>query len=118
MKIYAANSPHASSERGQAFLVIVVFIAVFLLAALGIAADYAQVWAHRQMAQGAADAACQAGAADLYLKQIGTPSGSNGIGSFDWIGTAFDCSTYSSSAPCAYAALNGYSGSNVHVSFP
>jgi len=119
VKIRHANSPHPSSERGQAFLVIVVFIAIFLLVALGIAADYAQVWAHRQMAQGAADAACQAGAADLYLKAIDpAAAGTNGIGSFGWIGATFDCTTNTTSSPCAYAALNGYSGSNVQVSFP
>src|SRR4051812_14006607 len=119
MKIYCANSPHRSSEQGQTFLVIVVFIAAFLLVMLGVAADYAQVWAHRQMVQGAADAACQAGAADIYLQSINdTASGSNGIGSFGWIGSSYDCSTNASSPPCAYAALNGYSGSNVHVSFP
>ena len=49
-------------------MIIAVFIALFLLAVLGLATDYTQVWAHRQMAQGAADAACQAGAADVFLK--------------------------------------------------
>src|SRR5689334_19223731 len=119
MKIYRDNSPYTSAERGQAFLVIVVFVAVFLLVVLGLAADYTQVWAHRQMAQGAADAACQAGAADLYLQSVNSSaSGSNGIGDFSWIGTGYDCSTNASSPPCAYAALNGYSGSSVQVSFP
>src|SRR3954447_21431558 len=105
MKIYCDKSPYTSSERGQAFLVIVVFIAVFLLVVLGLAADYTQAWAHSQMAQGAADAACEAGAADLYLQQIGTPTG-GGIGSFGWIGSPFDCSTNAGSPPCAYATLN------------
>jgi len=117
MKIFSKSSE--SPERGQAFLVIVVLIAVFLLVALGIAADYTQVWAHRQMAQAAADAACEAGAADLYLQSVKpNASGSNGIGSFAWIGGSYDCDTNASSPPCAYAALNGYSGKSVHVSFP
>src|SRR5437763_6392325 len=119
MKLQRANPPGKSCERGQTFLVIAIFIAAFVLVMLGVAADYTQVWAHRQMAQGAADAACQAGAADLYLQSVNSnASGSNGIGSFSWIGTNYDCSTNASSPPCAYAALNGYSGSNVHVSFP
>src|SRR5882724_9282943 len=106
-------------QRGQTFLVIVVFIAVFLLAVLGLATDYTQVWAHRQMAQGAADAACQAAAADLFLNAISpAASGQNGLQSFSWIGSPFDCSTNAGSPPCAYAALNGYSGSNVNVTFP
>jgi hypothetical protein len=117
MNIYGKSTN--SSERGQAFLVVVVFVAVFLLVVLGIAADYTQVWAHRQMAQGAADAACQAGAADIYLQSVNAnASGSNGIGSFAYIGTDYDCDTNTASAPCAYAALNGYSGKSVHVSFP
>ncbi len=114
-----------SSERpwfrqgGQTFLVIVVFIAVFLLAVLGLATDYSQVWAHRQMAQGAADAACQAAAADLFLNAIDpSASGQNGLQSFSWIGSPFNCSANASSPPCAYAALNGYSASNVSVTFP
>jgi hypothetical protein len=61
----ANGSRRACSERGQASLVIIIFLAVFLLGATGLATDYTQIWAHRQMIQGAADAACQAGAADL-----------------------------------------------------
>src|ERR1041385_7506385 len=118
MKIYRNNSPHTSSERGQTFLVIVVFIAVFLLVVLGLVADYTQVWTHRQMAQGAADAACQAGAADLYLKAL-DPAAETTYGiDLSWIGSSFDCSGLPGSAPCRYAALNGYTGSNVAVSFP
>src|SRR6266436_7001864 len=108
-----------SSQRGQTFLAIVIFIAVFLLGVLGLATDYTQVWAHRQMAQGAADAACQAAAADLFLNAISpAASGQNGLQPFSWIGSPFDCSTNAGSPPCAYAALNGYSGSNVNVTFP
>lgn len=112
------------SQRGQTFLVIVVFICLFLLAMLGVATDYTQIWARRQMAQVAADAACQAGAADLYVNAVdsGAP-GTGGLGSFSWIpstaGTgSFNCSANTTSPPCVYASLNGYSGSSVSVSFP
>src|SRR6267142_1884742 len=118
-------NPHRSSSRrwspqqGQAFLIIVIFIAFFLLAVLGLATDYSQVWAHRQMAQGAADAACQAGAADLFLKGTDPTADTDFPGlNFSWIGSSFDCSTNASSPPCAYATLNGYAGSRVSVSFP
>src|SRR3954464_6376058 len=105
----------SSSERGQVFLAIVIFIAMFLLAVVGLATDYTQVWAHRQMAQGAADAACQAAAADLYVNAVDpAASGAGGLQSFSWIGAGFDCSVNTSSPPCRYATLNGYSGSNVH----
>jgi len=121
MKIYRyRNSQRRSSQHGQTLIPIVIFIGLFLMAMLGVAADYTQVWAHRQMAQGAADAACEAGAADLYLNAVDpSSSGQNGLQSFSWIGAGFDCSsTNASTPPCRYAALNGYSGSSVHVSFP
>lgn len=114
MKSYRTTMPRAPSERGQTFLVIVVFIAVFLLGILGLATDYSQVWAHRQMAQGAADAACQAGAADLFLNAFDPSAGLD----FSWIGSPYTCNTHTGSPPCKYAQLNGYSGSGVSVSFP
>jgi hypothetical protein len=109
----------ASSERGQSFLAIVAFVGIFLLVVLGLATDYTQVWAHRQMAQAAADAACQAGAADLWLNAIDpSAAGQNGLQSFGWIGSSFDCSTNSTAPPCRYATINGYTGSSVSVTFP
>src|SRR5947209_6343685 len=108
-----------STQQGQAFLFIVILIAFFLLAVLGLATDYTQVWAHRQMAQGAADAACEAGAADVFLK--GTdPTASTDFPALDfsWIGSSFDCSAKPNSVPCEYASFNGYAGANVSVSFP
>ena len=119
MKGNGSSLRRSSPQQGQAFLIIVILIAFFLLAVLGLATDYTQVWAHRQMAQGAADAACQAGAADVFLK--GTdPTASTDFRELDfsWIGSTFDCSTKTTSVPCVYAALNGYAGSNVSVSFP
>lgn len=115
-----SRSRRASSQSGQTLIPIVILVGLFLLAMLGVAADYTQVWAHRQMAQGAADAACEAAAADLYLNAVDpASSGTGGLQSFSWISSSdFDCSTNTSSPPCSYASLNGYSGSNVHVSFP
>lgn len=120
-----------SPEAGQAFLIIAVFFCFFLLGALGLATDYAQLWARRQMAQGAADAACQAGAADLLLEFEDPTAGSAFPQvNFGWIGTpgtssaTTDCSKISTSPVCKYASLNSpssaneYSGSNVSVNFP
>src|SRR5258705_8142028 len=114
----ANGSRRVCSERGQASLVIIIFLAVFLLGATGLATDYTQIWAHRQMIQGAADAACQAGAADLYLKALDPAADSTYGLDLSWIGSSFDCSSKPDSAPCRYASLNGYSGANVAVSFP
>ena len=118
MKIH--RHPHRASERGQTLIPIFVFISLFLLAILGVAADYTQLWAYRQMAQGAADAVCEVGAADLYINAINpTAGGLNGLGSFAWIGNPFNCSTNTSTSVCRYAALNGYTtGANINVTFP
>jgi hypothetical protein len=119
VKYRDTNPPQRCRERGQAFLVVAVFVGVLLLVVLGMATDYSQIWAHRQTAQGAADAACQAGAADLFLN-VANPSigGTNGIQSFSWIGSTFTCAAKPNAPPCQYASFNGYSGANVSVSFP
>src|SRR5258707_7479800 len=114
MKRHRSNLRRSSTQSGQAFLIIVVLICLFLLAVLGLVTDYSQVWAHRQMAQAAADAACQAGAADLFLKGTDPTASTDFPGlDFTWIGSTFDCSTKSRSVPCTYASLNRYSVSNV-----
>jgi Flp pilus assembly protein TadG len=128
VKSQPSSSQPWSPQAGQAFLIIAIFISVFLLGALGLATDYAQIWARRQMAQAAADAACQAGAADLLLKYQDPTAGSAFPQvNFSWIGspnTSTDCSKISTSPVCKYAALNSpssaneYSGTNVSVSFP
>jgi hypothetical protein len=70
MVIRAASAEHVS-ERGQAFLLIVVVRLRFCcLACWDWGTDYAQIWAHTPMTQGAADAACQAAAADLFLNAV------------------------------------------------
>src|SRR2546426_5754845 len=119
MKRDCSSLQRSSSQQGQTFLVIVILIAFFLLAVLGLATDYTQVWAHRQMAQGAADAACQAGATDVFLKGTDPTVSADFPGlDFSWIGSTFDCSAMPNSVPCKYASFNGYSGANVSVSFP
>ena len=81
MRRQEKGSRRPCCERGQAFLVIVVFIAFFLLGVLGLSTDYAQIWAHRQMAQGAADAACQA-AVDADIAQMTQYGNDNKAGCF------------------------------------
>ena len=113
------RNPRHARQRGQTFLAIAVLIALLLLAILGLTTDYTQVWAHRQMAQAAADAACQAAAADLFLFGTDPTATTDFPGmNFSWISNAFDCSAKGGTPPCVYAALNGYTGSNVSVSFP
>ncbi|HLY92605.1 MAG TPA: pilus assembly protein TadG-related protein, partial [Candidatus Angelobacter sp.] len=118
MKIFAYRRSR-KQEKGQTLIPIMIMLSLFLLGVLGVAMDYSQLWAHRQMAQAAADAACQAGAADLYLFATDpSVSSTGGLTDFSFIGTNFDCSTKPGTPPCQYAAFNGYSGANVSVSFP
>ena len=124
--------PCRSKERGQTIVLVLLVLSLFLLAAVGFAVDIANMWFHRQAAQGAADAACSAGAMDLYQVALNiplpspAPGGETKWGGFT-PGTAFDCSSASSAAPCKYAALNGYNGTglvtgsasnDVSISFP
>ncbi len=108
------------SESGQALAVAVLALGIFLLGGLGFAVDIASLWFHRQTAQNAADAACTAGAMDLYLDAEGGATGNQGFTP----GTAFDCSSSPAAVPCEYASFNGYNGANsspgndVSVSFP
>jgi putative Flp pilus-assembly TadE/G-like protein len=124
------RSPRSSS--GQA-LVLTTFFLVILLAFAGLAVDGASLWFHRQSAQSAADAACQAGAMDLqYLAVNGVfppPPASNpsytplpGGGGSCTNGTdfcppsppaVFPCAAGSSFVPCQYAAFNGYNGAGL-----
>jgi hypothetical protein len=116
------RSAVASGESGQALLVFILILGLFLLGALCFAVDLTNLWFHRQAAQTAADSACTAGAMDLLVGAQGGATGHQGFTT----GTAFDCSSASTAAypVCKYANYNGYNSSNttpgnlVSVSFP
>ncbi len=106
------------NDRGQVTILVVIALAVFLMGFVGFAVDMTNLWFHRQMAQGAADAACQAGIMNVMVH---TPT----MGFTP--GTGFTCAAGSTATPCRYAALNGYAGgglvadapsSRIDVSFP
>src|SRR5947199_7174505 len=108
-------------DSGQVTIFVVLALGIFLLGAMGFAVDMANLWFHRQSAQTAADAACTAGAMDLL---VDATNGATSQGGFNPKSGAFTCSGSASTAPCQYAALNGYNGANttpgndVQVSFP
>src|SRR5438876_7091640 len=97
-----------SSEHGQALVFVVLALALFFLAAGAISVDMSNLWFHRQAAQNAADSACTAGAMDLLVDAQGLQTGHQGFTN----GTAFNCTTGSTAAPCQYAAKNGYNSNN------
>jgi hypothetical protein len=120
-----ARALHAD-DSGQTIIVVVLALGLFLLAFIGFATDATNLWFHRQAAQGAADAACQAGGMDLLLHASGNPTP---VGPGFTPGTAFTCAdaTKANSGPCFYANANGYNGSglvagadsnSVSVTFP
>jgi len=51
----------SAPEQGQAVLLVILGLSLFLIGALGLTIDGGQMYAHRQMAQTAADSAAEAG---------------------------------------------------------
>jgi hypothetical protein len=100
-------------EAGQAVIATIVALGVVMLGAMGLAIDGAQIYAHREMAQAAADAAADAGATTIFEKT--TATGMPGVG------TGYTCSTTNTSTPCVYARNNGFgltASDTVSISFP
>ena len=101
------------NRRGQATLLVVVAVSLSLLGAMGLAVDGAQVYAHRTMAQAAADAAAEAGIMSIFN---GTNTGANAFGA-----SSFTCTTTDVRTPCSYARLNGFGSTaadTITVEFP
>jgi len=102
-------------EDGQALVMVALAMSLFLLGAVGLAVDGSHLYAQRQMAQAAADAAAQAGIMSIF-------DGTNSSGSAGFsTASTITCSTTDLRTPCAYAILNGFgstSSDTVTVSFP
>ena len=105
------------AQSGQAILVVLLALSLVMVGAMGLAVDGAQLFAHQQMAQAAADAAAQAGVMSLFDNTSGW-----GGHAAPTVGATFTCTTGSdAAAPCVYARSNGFSNSaadSVVVSFP
>ena len=110
------------NDQGQVSIFVVLVVSLFLMGVVGFGVDMTNLFLHRQMAQGAADAACVAAGMDMLVNQTNGTS----FGGFVR-GAAYNCTTSSTDSPCQYAALNGYKSpgltagaeSNlVSVSFP
>ena len=86
------NSPkiHSGRESGQAVLLVIVGLSIFLIGALGLALDGAQMYAQQQMARAAADAGAQAGILSIYRGTNATAPNPFGTGANP---AAFTCST-------------------------
>jgi len=109
----------AGRRSGQAVILMVVGMSIFMFGALGLAIDGGQMFAQRQMAQAAADAAAGAGimsilkgtnATSTYTFATGTPPLASYV-----------CTTTDGRTPCVYARDNGFGATTadtVTLSYP
>lgn len=101
-------------EEGQALVLVALAMSIFLIGAIGLGVDGSHLYAQRQMAQTAADAAALSAIQDVFE------------GTYTATGTGFSlssftCSTTDARTPCAYASKNGFGSSandTVAISFP
>jgi len=108
----------SAGEKGQAVLLVILGMSLFLIGALGLAIDGGQMYAHRQMAQTAADAAAEAGIMSVLAGTNITSPFPFAIGSPP---ASFTCSATDGRTPCVYARRNGFGGSaadTVTVDYP
>lgn len=103
-------------EEGQAVVIVALAMSIFLIGGVGLAVDGAHMYAQRQMAQAAADAAAQAGIMSIF-DQTNTASGNPAA--FN-TGGSFVCGNPDPRTPCSYADMNGFGSTRdtVTVSFP
>ncbi len=81
-------------------------MSVFLLGAVGFGVDGSRLYAERQMAQAAADAAAQSGIMSIF-------DGTSGAWGTHTAGSAFTCSASDSATPCYYAqTMDGFNGTS------
>jgi len=106
------------SEKGQAIILVLVALSIFLLGGVGLAIDASQLYAQRQMAQAAADGAAQAGIMSIY-DNTNTAAYNNAFGALG--DGPFNCTAGNAGlTPCAYTLRNGFGTPNdvVTVDFP
>ena len=104
---------------GQAVILVVVAMSILLIGALGLAIDGGQMYAHRQMAQAAADAAAQAGIMNILDGTNATSAHPFGTGTPPIASSV--CTIADGRTPCVYARDNGFGGTSsdtVTLSFP
>jgi Flp pilus assembly protein TadG len=113
------SANHFGREEGQVIILVVVAMSIMLIGALGLAIDGGQMYAQRQMAQAAADAAAQAGIMSIYDGTNVTSAHPFGTGATPI--ASYQCTTADSITPCVYARDNGFGGTTadtVTLSYP
>lgn len=117
---FSKNKARPFGERdGQAIVLMVVAMSLFLIGVLGFAVDGAQMYAQRQMAQAAADAAAQAGIMSILDGTNATSTYTFGTGATPI--ASYACTTTDGRTPCVYARNNGFGSTasdTVTLSYP
>lgn len=105
-----------NSRNGQAVLLLLLALGIFLLGAVGWAVESSLYYTHRQMAQAAADAAAQAAVTSIYSR--------TNVGTNVMDGTPFACTDAGKwdTTPCHFARQHGFgltgSADVIRVEFP
>lgn len=110
---------HFGSRKGQAIILVVVAASLLLIGVVGFALDGGQMYAQRQMAQAAADAAAQAGIMSIMRGTNATSTHTFGTGTPPL--ADYTCTTTDGITPCVYARNNGFGGTasdTVTLSYP
>jgi len=106
-----------TNEKGQALILTVAVLGIVLIGGIGLAIDGTQMYAHREMAQAAADSAAEAAISSIFNATYSTATGG---AAFD-PSSSFTCTTTDKRTPCVYAANNGFgttASDTVVVDFP
>jgi hypothetical protein len=107
-----------SNENGQLLSLWLTAIMAMASVFMGTAYDMSNAWVHKQWADTAAEASCNAGAMDMeYAANTGTVTTPNPAMNFLTTSlSSGDCADNSSNAMCYYANLNGYSSKGATAS--
>jgi hypothetical protein len=101
------------ARNGQAILLMVVAMSLLLIGVVGFGMDGGQLYAQRQMAQTAADAAAQAGIMSILNGTNATSTYTFGTGSTPI--ASYVCTTTDGRTPCVYARNNGFGGTSSDI---
>jgi Flp pilus assembly protein TadG len=103
-------------EKGQATMLVLVALSLFLLAGMGLTLDVSQLYSQRQLAQNAADASALAAMMSIFNATNTTNATFNNT--FGNIVTAgqnparLTCGSNDNHTPCYYARQNGFDPAN------
>ncbi len=111
MAVCPRPTRRSTESSGQASVYLILLLAIVLLSVMAFSVDLTNLWFHRQQAQTAADAACQAGALDMLAVANGkTPPAMNFTANVGDGGS--DCVQRPNATICLYARFNGFDGSS------